>query len=274
MLEHSTTHGVVAGIDGSQSAIDAALWAIDEAVQHGVPLRLVHVIEPTDQPVIHPHGQSRRTATAQDAVRHALGAVESTKRPVTIEVEILQGRPVQALLAAARSARMLCVGARGLKHATQGRIGSTASALSTAAHCPVVIVRLQRPHGSRIRAVLIEVDDTAKGAALLQHGFDAAQRLSAPVRVLTPARMHADVQAQWQRRLDEWRRRYSDLDIASVGNHGDGLEYIAAHADAIQLVVVGRERRGGVGALVGAPGNAALRDNDCSIMVCDPRNAL
>lgn len=274
MLDRRPAPCVVAGIDGSQSALDAALWLIGEAVQRGVPLRLVNVIEPTDSPVIDPGEQARRMAAAEVTVRNALTTVESTEQPVAVEVEIRQGRPVQALLESTRSALMLCVGARGLKHAMHGRIGSTAAALSAAAGCPVVIVRTHRPHGGQGRAVVIEVDDTANGAVVLQRGLDAAQRLDAPVQVLTPARMHADVQAQWQRRLAEWHHRYSDLDIASVSTQGDGLDYITAHADSIQLVVVGRGRRGGIGALVGAPGNAALRDTDCSIMVCEPPGAL
>ncbi len=35
---------VVVGIDGSQAAIQAAEWAVDEAVSREVPLRLVEVI--------------------------------------------------------------------------------------------------------------------------------------------------------------------------------------------------------------------------------------
>lgn len=274
MLDNGATPCVVVGIDGSQSALDAALWAIDETVRLGVPLRLVHVIEPADPPAIDPHEQSRRTTTAEVTLHNAVALVESTGRPVAVEAEILQGRPVQALLEGARSALLLCVGARGIKHATQGRIGSTAAALSAAAHCPVVIVRTRRPDSGHPRAVVIEIDDTARSGAVLQRGLDAAQRLGAPVRVLTPARMHADVQAQWQRRLAEWHRRYSDLDITSVSTQGDRLDYIAAHADSIQLVVIDRERRDGIGPLVGAPGNAALRDTDCSIMVCEPHSAL
>ncbi|MCH9768951.1 MAG: universal stress protein [Actinomycetia bacterium] len=274
MLSHGTAPCVLAGIDGSQSGLDAALWVIDETIELGVPLRLVNVIESTDAPVADPTEQARRMAAAEVAVHSALTAVEATERPVTVEVEILQGRPVQALLEAARSAMMVCVGARGLKHATHGRIGSTAAALSTAARSPVVIVRSRRPQSGFSRAVVIEIDDTARGGTVLQRGLDAATRLGAPVRVLTPARLHADVQAQWDRRLAEWHRRYADLDIVSVSNQGAALDYIAAHAEAIQLLVVDRERRGGVGPLVGAPGNAALRDTDCSIMVCEPHNAL
>lgn len=274
MLDRRSTPCVLVGIDGSQCALEAALWAIDDAVALGIPLRLVEVIETAGQPGIEPHVQARRMADAEDAVREAVTAVESTQRPVTVEIEILQGRPVQALLEAARPATILCVGARGLKHATQGRIGSTAAALSASARCPVVIVRTHRPHSTPNRAVVIEVDNTTKSGVVLHRGLEAAQRRGAPVQVLTPARMQADVQAHWQRRLAEWQRRYPDLDITSVNTKGDTLDYIATHADSIQLLVVARERRDGVGMLVGAPGNVALRDTDCSIMVCEPHDSL
>ncbi|MDZ4269677.1 MAG: universal stress protein, partial [Mycobacterium sp.] len=38
---------VVAGIDGSDTAIQAARWAADEAISRGVPLRLVYVTKAT-----------------------------------------------------------------------------------------------------------------------------------------------------------------------------------------------------------------------------------
>ena len=270
MLDPSAAACVVVAIDGSQSALDAALWAIDEAVERDVPLRLVHVAAPAGPQVIDP---ASGISAAEVAVRQAMTAVESTQRPVKVEVEIVQGRPVQALLEAARCALMLCVGARGLKHATQGRIGSTAAALSDSAHCPVAIVRTRRAH-SPDRAVVIEVDDTPAGNAVLHHGLNAARRLRAPVTVLAPAPMYADVAAQWRRRLAEWQCLDPDLDITLVSIQGDSLDYIAAHAGSIQLVVVGRGRPGGVGGLVGPLGNTALRDTDCSILVCDPHNAL
>ena len=178
MLDPSPTPCILVAIDGSPSAAYAALWAITKRYERDVPLRLVYVTEPAD-----PQAQTGRDDAhriAEVALRHALTAVESTERPVKLEVEILQGRPVQALLEAARSAVMLCVGARGLKHATQGRIGSTAAALSAAAHCPVAIVRTHRAHSGPNRAVVIEVTDTPAGSAVLQRGLDAAQRRGAP----------------------------------------------------------------------------------------------
>jgi nucleotide-binding universal stress UspA family protein len=41
---------VVVGIDGSQAAIQAAEWAVDEAVSREVPLRLVEVIAERVEP--------------------------------------------------------------------------------------------------------------------------------------------------------------------------------------------------------------------------------
>lgn len=39
---------VVVGVDGSNAATHAALWAIDEAVSRDIPMRLVYVIDPRD----------------------------------------------------------------------------------------------------------------------------------------------------------------------------------------------------------------------------------
>lgn len=274
MIDALAAPCIVVGIDGSPAAIDAALWAVDQAVDHDVPLRLVYVIDSDEHAAVDPHDQARSLATAEVAVRFALTAVESTERPVKIEMEILQGRPVQTLLEAARSALMLCIGARGHKHSVHGKIGSTAAALSAAAPCPVAIVRTHRPHHLTDRAVVIEITDNAAAGVVLRRGLEEARRRRAPVRVLTPARMYTDAKALWERRLSEWRRRYPDLDISSVTNSGDTLEYLSAHGESVQLIVAGRGRPGGVSALVGAPGNTALRDTDCSILVCEPHNAL
>lgn len=257
---------VAVGIDGSPSAIDAALWAVDEAVARDVSLRLVYVIEPSELGTLDSQDQARRLSTADVAVRYAVAAVESTERPVEIEIEILHGSPVGVLLESARAATMLCVGARGLRHATRGRIGSTAVALATGAHCPVAIVRAHRPHSVRERIVVAEFNDTAGGTPVVHRALEEARRRGAAVRLIAPPRVCARVQAQGSRQLTQWSREYPDLDLTPV-SCGHTLDYLRAHAGSIQLVVISRRRLGGVGDVVGAPGNAALRDTDCSILV-------
>lgn len=46
MQDQDSPPSVVVGIDGSRPALDAALWAVDEAVSRDIPLRLVYAIDP------------------------------------------------------------------------------------------------------------------------------------------------------------------------------------------------------------------------------------
>lgn len=261
---------VVVGVDGSAAAQEAALWAVDEAEHRGGVLRLVSVIDTTETPDPDPEA----VTFAQTAVKHVVRAIESTGRQVPIDVDVVHGRPVEVLLRESRSAILLCVGARGLRHATRGRIGSTAAALSASAQCPVVIVRTHRAHGHRQRCVIVELPDRAAAGALLDRGLQEAYRRGAPVRVLASSPHTDDSVAHWERRLAESRRRYPHLDITSVDCDSDALGYVAANADDVALVVTSRARRGGLTELVGAPGNTALRDTDCSILICGPQTAL
>ncbi len=67
---------IVVGIDGSKPAVQAALWAVDEAASRDIPLRLLYAIEP-DDPGYAAHGAAaRKLAAAENAVRYAFTAVE------------------------------------------------------------------------------------------------------------------------------------------------------------------------------------------------------
>lgn len=143
---------IVVGIDGSKPAVQAALWAVDEAASRDIPLRLLYAIEP-DDPGYAAHGAAaRKLAAAENAVRYAFTAVEAADRPVKVEVEITQERPVTSLIRASAAAALVCVGAIGVHHFRPERVGSTAAALALSAQCPVAIVRPHRgPHRTRRR---------------------------------------------------------------------------------------------------------------------------
>ena len=278
---------VVVGIDGSRSAIDAALWAVDEAVSRDIPLRLVYAIDPNTAGT-DPHDGARELARAEVAVRYALTAVESTDKPVKIEVEILQDRPTRALLEASRWAALVCVGSIGLKHSAQGRIGSTAAALASSARCPVAVVRGHDPLRAEQQWVVAEVDESAASEGVLRLALEEAQLRGAPLRVLTTWQSRftdihdgnavADgnrlARAQLDRRLAQWKKRYPDLDVRAVAVHCSTLNFLTKNADSIQLLVVGHERAHGITALVGPPGYAALHNCDCSVLICEPQNVL
>jgi nucleotide-binding universal stress UspA family protein len=288
MQDHySPSPTVVVGIDGSRSAIDAALWAVDEAVSRDIPLRLVYAIDPTCAST-DPRDTARDLARAEVAVRHAFTAVESTDKPVKIEVEILQDRPTQALRNASRRAAMLCVGSAGLKDCVQGRIGSTAAALASSAHCSVAVVRGHDPVHAAQQWVVVEVDESAASDGVLRRAIEEAQLRNAPLRVLTiwqsrvtdihDANAVADgnrlARAQLDRRLAQWKKRYPGLDVRAAAVNGSTLSFLAKNASSIQLLVVGHERPQGVAALLGPPGYAALQNAECSVLICEPQNVL
>jgi nucleotide-binding universal stress UspA family protein len=221
----------VVGIDGSRAALDAALWAVDEAVSRDIPLRLVYAIDSTDNSHTDTEGAARKLASAELAVRYAFTAVKSTEKPVKIEVEILQGHPTRVLMEASRAAAMLCVGSIGLKHFTEGRVGSTAATLVASVHCPVAMIRRQGgATPSKPGWVVVEVDESVD-SSVLQLGAREAQLRGAPLRVMTSWRSrytdihdvcaasggNRQVRARLDRSLACWRRRYPDLDLRFGG---------------------------------------------------------
>jgi nucleotide-binding universal stress UspA family protein len=288
MKEHESSASVVVGIDGSRSALDAALWAVDEAVSRDIPLRLVYAIDPERCSGSDNQAAAHDLATAEIAVRHALMAVEATEKPVKIEVEILQDRPLHALREASRWAAMVCVGSIGLVHSIRGRIGSTASALATGAHCPVAVVYAHDPLPAERGWVVAEATGSATSDAALRRAVEEAELRAAPLRVLaTWSSQYTDVhdhqavsegnrvaKARLDRRLSEWKTRHPDLDVSAVAVHGSILNYLADHGESIQLLVIARDRVHGINELVGPPGCGALRNANCSVLICDPQNVL
>ena len=275
-----TQPAVVIGVDGSAVALHAALWAVDEAVSRGIPLRLVHAVESED---VKPDDTARRRAAAESAVCRVAAAVEATDKPVNVEVDIVGGRAASALIRASRHAAMVCVGAVGSNHFQHGRIGSTAAAVAGSAHCPVAIIHgHRRPPRPQSNWIVVETDESPAGRVVLETAITEARLRDAPLRVITCWRpAHADseaavegdrrIRAQLERRLARWRRRHRDLRVEVVAVHGSLSDYLATHAAELQLLVIGA-RRSDVREVAGPAGNAALGRSDCVVLVVDHRH--
>ena len=275
---HSPSPAVVIGVDGSRSAMQAALWAIDEAVDRDAALQLVYAIDSSESDA---GDRAAELAAAERAIHQAFTAIESTDKPVKREADIVHCLPITALMEASRSAAMLCVGSTGLKHAVKGRTGSTASALAATAHCPVAIV----PGSAGPTSdgwVLAVVDGSAADSAVLELAVSEAGLRGAPLRVLTttPTR-RSDVRqagkaaagngaaAQLDRRLAAWRRNHPHANIESTASHSgvvNHLEYLHRIAEPVQLLVVDPGR---ADMLLGPLGRAALDAARCILLISD-----
>ncbi len=118
---------VVVGVDGSDAAIDAAKWAIDEAISRDVPLRIVHVTHIEREPASPEDTFRLEVQYAESSLRAATAAVEANGKPVKIETEILWGSPDTALINESRNASMVCVGSVGIGAVASKIWGSTAA---------------------------------------------------------------------------------------------------------------------------------------------------
>ncbi|WP_242661471.1 universal stress protein [Mycobacterium mantenii] len=283
MNELRTDRPIAVGIDGSKAAVQAALWAVDEAVTRDAPLRLVYAIERGDGDA-EPEVIARAFAAAETAIERALTAIESTGQQVKTETEIVQGPAIRSLIAVSASAAMVCVGAMGLRHFRAGRVGSTAAALAISAQCPVAIVRgLHDQTGQLGGRIVVEVGNPPDCVELLGVAMEEARTRSATVQAIicrrtvsygTAAEDKDDRRAiaDLDRRLSGWRRRHPEIRVESAAVHNTLFEYLACNRGSVQLAIVGSDNREHLKELVGPVGSAVLQDGDCSLLVVKGRH--
>ena len=262
---------VVVGVDGSYAAINAAKWAIDEAISRDVPLRIVHVT--------HVEGHSDRPATdfrlevqyAESSLRAATAVIEATGKPVKIETDVLWGSPDTALINESRDASMVCVGSVGIGAVAQKVCGSTAASLAEKAYCPVAIIR--SPHqapASEPDWIVVVVEDHADNESVLEQAMEEARLRSAPVLAVGVwqndfGKMPHD---ELDRRIEKWKKQYPDVRVYPVATQESMAGFLANHEDvSVQLAVVGRADSGNIARIVGPHGHPLLAHGNCSVLV-------
>lgn len=278
---------VVVGLDASRAALQAAMWAVDEAVHHQIPLRLLYAIDE------HSPGSSDQEAdfaAAERAVAKAISLIQDLESPIQVETEIMRCRAVTALLEASRSAAMVCVGSIGIRHIARGRIGTTWSALLASLPCPVAVVpRTRHPSTRGIEPVLAVVDNSSAADAVLELGVTEACLRSAPLHVFILRNLHRRTSgyatapldphtvADIERRIDHWQATEPGLDIEVVSGHHDLLNYLEQlqrHATPLQLIVVDPRRPGPLDELLGVAARASLEAAGCTVLTCERREWL
>jgi nucleotide-binding universal stress UspA family protein len=245
---------VVVGINGSQAAVNAAKWAIDEALWRQMPLRLVYVI-----PRQGAQNGSRPTSEwelerAEMALSQADCAVQSVKKPIEIETAVLSGDPAQALVNASQDAAMVCVGTSRRGWASDGLLGPTAAALVTDAQCPVAIIRTN-PDGSptELGVIAVVLNDDADNDEVVRQAMEEGRRRRATVR-------------QIDRRLNSWVRRYPDVQVQTVAS-GTGVKSGEKQSSAIELAVVGSADAAEIAGLATPNCHPIVGYPDCSVLI-------
>lgn len=248
---------VVAGVDGSESSLEALDWAADQARLEDRPLTLVHVstlgglTSPdidahTISAVMHAEGRSVLQRAHARAVAHGVRDLRS---------DLVMDDPRRALLEASRRAHLLVVGSRGRGPVASLLLGSVGTALSQHARCPVVV---RRPGGDDTSGtgVLVATDGLPHSeAAVAWAGHLAAlrRRPLTLVRTVFDGRPpgpvppddpdHADTWARLDELAVRLRHHHPALEVSLRVERGladEALVRVAADAD---MVVLGAHAR-------------------------------
>lgn len=273
---------VTVGLDGSRESLAAVDWAAEEALRRAVPLRLLQVWNGDDDP----RTRFVDPATARGWGERTLGTAERRLRrrhpDLAVETEWVCGDPVEVLGTAGDESEPLVLGSRGLGTLAGFLSGSVSLAVVARARRPVVLVR---PHDhpepgadGPAGEVVVGLDVSRPADEVLAFGFAAADRYGCGLRVLhswaVPAAYGPDmggalplfteeVARDSRRALDEaltpWREKYPDVPAVPECRQGRPAQDLVEASHDARLVVVGRRnRRGRIGAHIGAVTHGVL----------------
>ncbi|CAN5750020.1 universal stress protein [soil metagenome] len=245
MHETSTSTAIVVGVDGSESAGDAVRWAVDEAINRDVRLRLVHVVDVEDRHGVDTQSElnNAELRSAEAALRAAMVVVHASGRPVRVETAILRGAVSAALVDESNDAALLCVGSVGADGHPGELLGATAAALAENSACPVALIRNTRDQPAcGVSWIVVLVTDHPDNDLVVESAIREAQLRRAPVLAVEvwAEDLSETTYDELDRRMSKWKLRFPDVPIHPVATTGGIGHFLAGHAEeSIQLAVIG-----------------------------------
>jgi nucleotide-binding universal stress UspA family protein len=137
--------GITVGVDGSDNANHALIWAMNEAAQRDVPLTVLTVHETvagywSGQPIHYPGDEGLVQHARESAEQAVAAAAKETGADVQVTVRAINGFAAQALIDASASSDLVVVGTRGGGGFPHLHLGAVSSQVVHHAKCPVVVV--------------------------------------------------------------------------------------------------------------------------------------
>jgi nucleotide-binding universal stress UspA family protein len=276
---------VVVGVDGSDSALGAALWAADLAARWALPLTLLHAV-----PRLEWHFSTTPAPpleTNSDVLAAALAEVQSHTPNLAVHAVSVKGSVASALTEASASARLLVVGSGATDHRA---VGGHVVRITHRSLSPVAVWR--QPAAKRTGKplpVVVGIDESDDSARALAAAFDVAGALHAPLSVVHMWEIGAAVGLGYSQGLMDWklldvlqsqqRRKMDELVAPFLANYGNahvnkvfqdispakGLTELSAEA---QLVVVGSHGSGTLAdAALGSVSQNLVHHAECPVLV-------
>ena len=137
---------MIVGYDGSEATLPALRWAAQEAMGSQRALRVVLAWGlPTMGFSAVSASADLDRSKAEAALANAVYLLQDEVPGLTVEGELVQDKPAQALVDRSADAALVVVGHRGKGRVGRLVMGSVASAVVTHSEAPVVVVRGDEP---------------------------------------------------------------------------------------------------------------------------------
>ncbi|HMD47056.1 MAG TPA: universal stress protein [Acidimicrobiales bacterium] len=269
---------IVVGVDGSENARSALLWAAAEARRRDDLLEVLYVYS---RPPLADGSRPEYAEEAQKVVDAAIRTVGVLDGSVVAKGEAQQGNPAHVLIEASRRAAMLVVGSRGRGGFGGLLLGSVSHKCVGHAHTPVVVVR-PSTGVTGVRRVVVGVDGSAHSDQAVRWAAEEAGYRNAVLRIVhlwqfppmgaysvSPTDGYESIATQTlAAAVDLAASVDPDLTIESETRFGSVVDGLREASVEAQLLVVGARGHGGFSdLLVGAVGQQCAHHAPCPVVI-------
>ncbi|OBC16425.1 universal stress protein [Mycobacterium sp. 852013-50091_SCH5140682] len=289
----SSDKPVVVGIDGSDSAINAARWAGGVADKFGAPLHIVYALPTLGANLTQTAAamtaavMSYQRDSADLYLKAAADAVRSDRPGLAVTTASVNEPADTALIAASRTAQLVVLGGKSVTPAAALLLGSVSLAVATRAECPVVAFRgdTVAPGDGR---VVVGVDDGPAAAAALAAAFAFADRFGASITAVRSLSLTPPAEAgvtipfliDWEglqaaelvslaAAVDAENTKHPSVEAKCFVELQSPGKALLGHASDAQLIVVGTRGRGAVvGTLLGSTSLNMLHHSPVPVLIC------
>ncbi|MDV7084281.1 universal stress protein [Rhodococcus sp. IEGM 248] len=285
---------IVVGVDGSERAMRAAVWAAAVAQRKSVPLRLAHVLPSpgyhySEAALLFQNEFAQEVEkSAHEILDRAERHVKSAFPDITVSCSTHPGPAGPALAGLSAHAEMVVVGSTGAGALETLVTGSTVMQVVNRAHCPVTVFRSEAPSPvPDHRSVVVGVDGSELSSLaittavefatffevplLAVHGWGAGDISERPaaLTMVNWAVVEEEQSVLMAENLAGWREKCPDLQLTTVIEQANPAELILEYARDAQLVVVGSHGHNRLaGAFLGSTGQNLLHHVACPITIC------
>ncbi|XHM64595.1 universal stress protein [Streptomyces nigra] len=274
---------LVVGVDGSDPSLVAVDWAADEAVRHGLTLRLVHASLWERYAGTVPTlgaGRFSERVLAEHLVASAAERAARRAPGLRITTDILPAEAVDGLLHEGANAHALVVGDRGRGELKGLLLGSVSLGVAARARCPVIVVRGDDAGVVGLHErILLGVGDAVTGERAADFAVREAETRDCALDAVRAWRRPApigeapdDAERRATALLDEALRAplaaHPGVRVRRTTVEGPARTVLVDRSAAADLVVLGaRRRHGHFGLQLGRVGHTLPHHAQCPVAI-------